>query len=109
MDRIYLDELFGELYDMKDPQDIWDEYDWHKTKGEEAYNDWKWRNMPSVPTHMLDQLVDEFDNDYEWDEVEGVFKQRLGDEFNRRDMLELKEKLDSDLPKKGKDRPKPKI
>lgn len=109
MNGDYLDDLYGDLGDWDDLQSIWDEYDRQKKQGEQDYYDWKWRNQPSVPDHMLDQIVDEFDEDFSWDEIEQVFKQRLGDEFNRRDKLDLMEKLDKDLPIHGEDKKKPKI
>ena len=109
MDSNYLDDLFAEIEDMEDIQDIWDEYDRQKASGEEDYYDWKWRNTPSVPSHMLDQIVEDFDEDYVWDEVEETFKQRLGDDFYRRDKLELAEKLDDELPVHGVNRKKPKV
>lgn len=108
MDRNYLDEIFDGVNGMCEPEDIWDEYYWHKKDGEGHYNDWKWQQQEPVPDCMLDKLVDDFFEDYEWCEVEQIFKDRLNEMGDLWEKQELKEKLEKDLSKNPEVETKPK-
>ncbi len=109
MDSNYIDDIFGMVDDMDDLQEILDEYDRQKRRGEQDYYDWKWRNQPAVPDCMLDKIVEEFDNDYEWNEIQEIFEQKLEEDFGPYAKIELKKKLDTDLPVHGIDKRKPKV
>lgn len=101
----YIDDLWSDLQRM-DEEEVLEEYEYHNRKGQEIYEDYKERMSEPVPDCLLDKRVDDWKNDYSWNKVKGVFRDRLGRDP---ELYELKEQLTQQLPIHGEDNPQPKI
>lgn len=97
----YIDELWGNLQDM-DHDEVWEEYEYHQEHGEKEYSDYERRCSEPYPDYLLDRSNA---SGYDWKVIEGVFQDRLGDEFR---LGPVAGKLQRELPVQGLDKPKAK-
>lgn len=101
----FIDDLWGDLQRM-DEEEVLEEYDYYKRKGQEVYEDYKERMSEPVPDYLLDKRVDDWKNDYDWKTVKGVFRDRLGRDP---ELCELTKELKQQLVIHGHDEQQSKI
>lgn len=101
----YIDELWGNLVGME-LDEVWEEYEFHQKHGEEEYADYERRCSEPYPDYLLDRQADSNASGYDWKVIEGLFRDRLGEEFH---LGPIAGKLQRELPVQGQDKSRPKV
>ncbi len=101
----YIDEIWGTITKM-DLDEVWEEYKFHQKYGEKEYANYERRCSEPYPDYLLDGMADSDVGGYDWKVIEGLFRERLGEEFH---LGPVAGKMNRELPVHGQDKPKPKV